>query len=196
MYVFTSLGFSVLIVVDPIVDPIDPGAKPADKKKDVDPEAETTFILYCLSLLTRLYTVALFFYGGYLEERVFGHLAWSLYALATGTGFIWVGYKLLITSSSSGIVVESMEKYGDREMFGHAVLWISAAVSFEFGYDSDAWWLAGAFLGLDFLFSVVRRLSKYYSKKADDGGNERRQAGPKYAVLNIPPRYKKNTLRF
>ncbi|MBM29204.1 MAG: hypothetical protein CME58_12620 [Halieaceae bacterium] len=201
MYVFIALGFAVLFVIDKqCTDANESNVKSNVKSNKIKKT------LYALSLTVRAYTVFLYFYAGYVDDKVVYHLAWTAYAILTAVLFLVLA--VCIQNNKNPIAwckswckkqtcttpPKMMQKYGYREMYLHALLWAVAAVSFQVLYDTDVWWLAGACLLLDLVLSVtlwIKRKQEYSTETVKMGSGK-----GFYADLEIPKRYRKNTLRF
>lgn len=203
MYVFIALGFAVLFVIDEsCADANESNVKSNVKSKQIKKT------LYALSLTVRAYTVFLYFYAGYVDDKVVYHWAWTAYAILTAVLFLvlavciqnnknpiaWCKSRCKKQTSKQTCTPppKMMQKYGYREMYLHALLWAVAAVSFQVLYDTDVWWLAGACLLLDLVLSVTL----WIKRKQEYGNNPVKMDKGFYADLEIPKRYRKNTLRF
>ena len=183
VYAFTATGFAILMVRD-------------EPKEQENCEKKNKKILYALSLTTRAYYVALYWYGGYLVEKIFAHELWSVYALLTGVMFFVLAM----------CYWKKDEKW---QMYVHAVLWFVAGICFQLLYNTNGWWVAGLLLTLDLLFSVCLNWQKikailvaaekaveYSAETSGTGAASFNLISVNYPDVEIPQRYRKNTLRF
>ena len=209
VYAFTATGFAILMVTD---EPKKQGpSQPRQEESEETCEKKNKKIFYALSLTTRAYYVALYWYGGYLAEKIFAHELWSVYALLTGVMFFVVAlryWKLEQSNQNKKKVAGTQRGIQPWEMSVHAFLWLSAGICFQLLYNTDGWWVAGLLLTLDLLFSVCKNWQKVQAIFVATGKALKCRvkrsdvpvaaSNPKvgYTDVEIPQRYRKNTLRF
>tara|TARA_B100000683_G_C12312692_1_gene483028 strand:+ start:245 stop:799 length:555 start_codon:yes stop_codon:yes gene_type:complete len=184
MYVFIAVGFGILFITD-----LD--------DNDLGRDSLNTMTYYWLWVVSLVFFAALYVYGVTDDISVFVHWVWAAYAWGTGivyfciAGYIW-WWKYKKKGEKEG------EKEGEltiKEMVVHGVLWI--IVGFLFLLLEKNFWILGVVLGIDIVYTMWAHRNVLILKQTDSTMPKKDIiVSNGYTDLEIPKRYRKNTLRF
>lgn len=187
MYMFTAIGFGILFVTD--LD--DKNDKKESEKSEESNQSDSrrdllnTMAYYWLWVVSLVFFAALYVYGAVDDVSVFVHWVWAAYAWGTGVVYFVIA-----------VYIWKYKKEGEltaREMFIHGVLWSIAG--FLFLVLKDNFWILATVLIADVAYTVWAHRNILIPKQpASIMPITNRGTG--YTDVEIPQRYRKNTLRF
>lgn len=179
MYVFIAVGFGILFITD-MDDPNDT-KEPKSSKRD----SLNTMAFYWLWVVSLVFFAALYVYGAVDDVSVFVHWVWAVYAWGTGVVYFVIAFYLNKKKQKGELTA--------REMFIHGVLWSIAG--FLFLVHKDNFWILATVLIADVAYTVWAHRNILIHKQPASIMPIKNQ-GNDYTDVEIPQRYRKNTLRF
>lgn len=197
MYMFTAIGFGILFVTD--LD--DKNDKKESEKSEESNQSDSrrdllnTMAYYWLWVVSLVFFAALYVYGAVDDVSVFVHWVWAAYAWGTGVVYFVVALHIIYNSNPNLNTKKQDGELTVKEMVIHGVLWVIVGILFL--VLKNNFWILGIVLGIDIAYTMWAHRNVLIPTKSDSIMSIKiRNKTNGYTDVEIPQRYRKNTLRF